>query len=61
VASRGGDLTLSAHGFGVAMIAGPVDQGLATMTREQVKTGGKLIEVAKVKITATGPDALAES
>ena len=49
---------LTAHGFGVALIAGLVNQGLATLTREQVKAGGKLVGVAKVRITDAGQAAL---
>jgi hypothetical protein len=30
-------------GFGVSMIAGLVNQGLATLTREQVVAGGKVM------------------
>ena len=45
---------LTAHGFGVATIAGLVNQRLATLTREKVKAGGKLIEVARVRITDAG-------
>ncbi len=51
---------LTAHGFGVSMIAGLVNHGLATLTREQVKAGGKMIEVGRVRITAAGRDALGE-
>ncbi len=42
----------------VAMIAGLANEGLATLTREQVKAGGKMIEVGKVRITEAGRDAL---
>ena len=49
---------LSAHGFSVPMIAGLVTAGLATMTRENVRAGAKLVEVAKVRITGSGRDAL---
>ena len=45
---------LRAHGFGVAMIAGLVNRGLAILTHEKVRAGGKVIEVAKVKITDAG-------
>jgi hypothetical protein len=37
---------LIAHGFGVPMINALVSQGLATLTYEKVRTGGKLVEVA---------------
>ena len=49
---------LTAHGFGVSMIASLVNYGLATPIREQVKAGGKMIEVAKVKITDAGRRAI---
>jgi hypothetical protein len=35
-----------------------VNQGLATMAREQVKAGGKMIEVGRVRITAAGRRAI---
>ncbi len=44
----------------VAMIAGLANEGLATLTREQVKAGGKMIEVGKVRITEAGRDALTD-
>jgi hypothetical protein len=50
---------LCAHGFTVAMIAGLVNRGLATMTRENVCAGGKLIKIGKVWITDAGRAALA--
>lgn len=50
---------LNAHGCGVALIKGPVHRGLATLTHEQVKAGGKLVEVARVRITESWRDALA--
>ena len=36
------------------MIAGLVNQGLATVTPSKVRASGKVIEVAKVRITAAG-------
>ena len=38
---------LSAHGFDASLIAELVDRGLATLTAEKVRAGGKLIAVAK--------------
>ena len=35
---------LMAHGFCVSMIVGLVDHGLATLTREKVRAGSRLIE-----------------
>ena len=49
---------LTAHGFGVALVAGLVNHGLATLRQEKVHAGGKLVEVAKVRITEKGRDAL---
>jgi hypothetical protein len=50
---------LIAHGFRSAMISGLVNRGLATLTREHIRAGGKMIHVTKVRITAAGRDALA--
>jgi hypothetical protein len=49
---------LMAHGFCVSMIVGLVNNGLATLTREKVWAGNRLIEVGKVRITAAGRKAL---
>jgi hypothetical protein len=40
---------LSAHGFDASMIAELVNHGLATLTAEKVRAGGKLIAVAKAR------------
>jgi hypothetical protein len=50
---------LSAHGFDASLIAGLVNHGLATLTAEKVGAGGKLIAVAKARITDAGRYALA--
>ena len=50
---------LSAHGFDASLIAGLVNHGLATITAEKVRVGGKLIAVTRVRITQAGRDALA--
>jgi hypothetical protein len=50
--------SLMAHGFCISMIVGLVKRGLATVTREQVRAGGRLVDVGKVRITAAGRDAL---
>ncbi len=50
---------LMAHGFCVSMIAGLVNRGLATLTREKVWAGSRLVDVGKVRITAAGRDTLA--
>jgi hypothetical protein len=52
---------LSAHRFDASMIAVLVKHGLATLTAEKVRAGGKLIAVAKARITTAGRDALVES
>ena len=50
---------LAAHGFSVPMLGGLIDEGLATLTREQVLTSGdKTIEVGRVRITESGREAL---
>jgi hypothetical protein len=50
--------SLMAHGFCVSMIAGLVKRGLATVRREKVRAGSRLVDVGKVRITAAGRDAL---
>ena len=50
---------LSAPGFRSSMIAGLVEKGLATITREKVWAAAKLVEVGEVGIKAAGRDALA--
>lgn len=50
--------SLMAHGFCVSMIAGLVSRGLATLKREKVWAGTRLVDVGKVRITAAGRDAL---
>jgi hypothetical protein len=47
---------LSAHD--ASMIAGLVSHGLATITAEKVRAGGKLVAVVQVRITEAGRDAL---
>jgi hypothetical protein len=63
LATAGGNgatqLLLAAHGLGVAMIASLVNEGLATLAPSKVRASGKMIDVAKVMITAAGRDALA--
>jgi hypothetical protein len=49
---------LMAHGFCDSMIIGLVNNGLATLTREKVWAGSRLIEVGRVRITAVGRKAL---
>lgn len=49
---------LMAYGFCVSMIAGLVHRGLATVTREKVPAGTRLVDIGNVRITAAGRDAL---
>jgi hypothetical protein len=49
---------LAAHGFSAAAIMGLIGRGLATMAQEKVKAGGKLVAVARVRITDAGRAAL---
>jgi hypothetical protein len=51
--------SLMAHGFCVSMLAGLINRGLATLTREKVRAGNRLVNVGKVRITAAGRDTLA--
>ncbi len=48
-----------AHGFDSDMIAGLVHSGLAMARRENMKAGGRTIEVVRIRITGAGRDALA--
>jgi hypothetical protein len=50
---------LAAHGFGVPLIAGLVNRGLASLTYEKVRVDDKLVEVGKVRITDAGRATLA--
>jgi hypothetical protein len=50
--------TLFAHGFNVDMLAGLVRDGLAVARREPVKVDGRMINVARVRITNAGRIAL---
>ena len=50
---------LTAHGFSFRTIAALVKRGLVTIAREKLRTGGKWIDAAKVRITDAGRNALA--
>jgi hypothetical protein len=50
--------SLMAHGFCISMIAGLIKRGFATLTREKVRTGSRLVTVGSVRITAAGRDVL---
>lgn len=50
---------LSAHGFDASIVAELVNQGMATITAEKVRADdGKVIAVAKVRLTGAGQNAL---
>jgi hypothetical protein len=51
---------LNAFGFEPGMIAELVNQGLATLTSSRVYSGGKMIEIARVRIKAVGRRAIKE-
>jgi hypothetical protein len=48
-----------AHGLSIDMMVELVNAGLATATAERVVAGSKMIEVARVRITATSRQVLA--
>jgi hypothetical protein len=50
--------TLLAHGFNVDMLAGLVRDGLAIARREPVRVDGKMIKVARLRITNAGRSAI---
>jgi hypothetical protein len=50
---------LTAQGFSIRTIAVLVKRGLVTIGREKLRTGGKWVDAAKVRITDAGQDALA--
>ena len=50
---------MSAHGFDASLIAELVNHGLAPLKAEKVRAGGKLIAVAKARITEARREALA--
>jgi hypothetical protein len=50
---------LMAHGFCLGMIAGLVKRGFATLTRERVRAGHRVVDVGKLRITAAGRHAFA--
>jgi hypothetical protein len=45
---------LAVHSFRASMLAGLVNQGLATLTSSKVRVGGKMIELGRVRIKAAG-------
>jgi hypothetical protein len=55
------DLLMLTDGFGRALIASLVDEGLATARREIVTSaGGTVIEVVRIRISDVGRRALAD-
>jgi hypothetical protein len=50
-----------AHGFTIPQMVELVRAGLATATTERMRAGNKTMEVARVRITAKGRKALADS
>ncbi|HEX4594875.1 MAG TPA: hypothetical protein VH157_11400 [Bryobacteraceae bacterium] len=53
------ELLVLVHGFDGDMIAGLVHSGLAMAQRENMKAGGRAIEVVRIRITGAGRNALA--
>lgn len=51
---------LGALDFGARLVTSLVEDGLATVAYEDVRAGGRWIEVAKVRITDAGRRALAD-
>jgi hypothetical protein len=48
------EAVLRAHGFDAAMLAELVNAGLASRLPEQVRVGGRSVEVARLRITPAG-------
>jgi hypothetical protein len=53
------ELLVLVHGFDGDMISGLVRSGLATARRENMKAGGRAIEVVRIRITGAGRAVLA--
>jgi hypothetical protein len=51
---------LFAYGITVEMLVGLIEAGLASTQAERVRAGSKTIEVARMRITEAGRQALAE-
>jgi hypothetical protein len=62
-ASRDGctEAIMLAHGFTIPQLVDWVRSGLATATAERVRAGKARVEIARVRITAEGRRALAET
>jgi hypothetical protein len=52
------ELLVLVHGFDGGMIADLVSSGLAMARRENMKAGGRTIEVVRIRITGAGRRAL---
>jgi len=50
-----------AHGFSIDLMVELINAGFAKATTERMVAGGKMIEVARVRITEAGRRALAEA
>jgi hypothetical protein len=50
---------LTMYGFHPSIVAELIGRGLASMAQEKVRAAGGLVEVATIRITETGRDALA--
>ena len=51
----------AAHGFTLALLVGLVTGGLADVQAEILTAGGSTTEIVRIRITATGLEALDES
>ena len=45
---------LRAHGFDAAMLAELINAGLVTRMPERVRAGGRLVDIARLRITKAG-------
>jgi hypothetical protein len=54
------DQFMMAHGFTFDILAGLVRAGLATATLRRMRVNERMMEVARLRITEAGRDALAE-
>jgi hypothetical protein len=52
------DAFMMAHGFTIALLVELIHEGLASVTPQRVRAGGRMIEVARVRITDAGRQAV---
>jgi hypothetical protein len=52
------DAFMMAHGFTIALLVELIHDGLASVTPQRVLAGGRMIEVARVRITDAGRQAV---